>query len=195
MFTGLVECIGNIHAITPKGRALEVAIESTLSPLAANQSVSHDGVCLSVLLHVGNIHTVLAVEETVKKSCLRDWQVGDIVNLERAMRLGGRLEGHIVLGHADAVATCEAITPQQHSWLYKFSVSPNQVKLLVAQGSIAVNGVSLTVCQLEQNNFWVSLIPSTYQKTNLKNLTPKKKVNIEYDVLGKYIQKIVQTHH
>lgn len=188
MFTGIVENTGKIQEIrTNKGNKTFI-IESSLSEqLKTDQSLSHNGVCLTVENVAGNRHQVTAVEETLKKSNLGELTEGCLVNLERCMQMNGRIDGHIVQGHVDDTAICRSVEEQNGSWEYVFEYKPQFAAWLIEKGSICLNGISLTVFEVTKNSFKVAIIPYTYEHTNIQHISPGSKVNIEFDVIGKYI--------
>lgn len=188
MFTGIVENTGKIQEIrTNKGNKTFI-IESSLSEqLKTDQSLSHNGVCLTVENVAGNLHQVTAVEETLKKSNLGELTEGCLVNLERCMQMNGRIDGHIVQGHVDDTAICRSVEEKNGSWEYVFEYKPQFAAWLIEKGSICLNGISLTVFEVTKNSFKVAIIPYTYEHTNIQHISPGSKVNIEFDVIGKYI--------
>jgi riboflavin synthase len=190
MFTGIIECAGTVRKIEKDRANVHFTVESAISgELKIDQSLSHDGVCLTVVACDALQHRVTAVEETLQRSRLGDWVVGTEVNLERCMPMGGRLDGHIVQGHVDAVAECFEVVETGGSWRIGFRYLPSPEHLLVDKGSVCLNGVSLTVVQPVEDRFWVAIIPYTWEHTNLRHLMPGGRVNIEFDVIGKYIAK------
>ena len=152
---------------------------------------SHNGICLTIVDIVDSIYTVTAIKETIIKSSIKDWGVGDLINIERAMKLGDRLDGHMVQGHVDQTAVCTKISEENGSWYFDFKYEKSE-NLTIEKGSIAINGVSLTVVNSSINSFSVAIIPYTYNYTNFKNLKPGDLVNIEFDMVGKYISKIIK---
>lgn len=193
MFTGIIESLGEIVTITPEGsnRHLEVS-----TPLAAelqvDQSVSHNGVCLTVTEVHDRAYRVTAVDETLQKSNLGQLQPGDPVNLERCMPAHGRFDGHIVQGHVDQTGICKEVKEQDGSWLYTFGFQPtDEAYLVVEKGSITVNGVSLTCFDTHDQGFTVAIIPYTYEHTSFHRLSTGDTVNLEFDILGKYMQRIL----
>lgn len=190
MFTGIIEALGTVEELKTEGTNLHLTIASPISEeLKIDQSVAHDGVCLTVVGRAPGRHTVTAVEETLRRSRLGDWQVGSRVNLERAMLAGARLDGHIVQGHVDATGLCTEVDERDGSWYYRFQYEPNPEHLLVDKGSICINGVSLTVVSPEADRFSVAIIPYTYEHTNFHALRPGDRVNLEFDIIGKYIAR------
>ena len=191
MFTGIIESLGEVNAIERKGTNLLITIRSGISAqLTIDQSVSHNGVCLTVVQVDGNTHQVVAVEETLLKTTLGSLSLGDFINLERAMMLNSRLDGHIVQGHVDGIATCKVIEANKGSWKYLFEYDNLFRHLIVEKGSICLNGISLTVFDLEDNKFKVAIIPYTYEHTNIHLLKPETTVNIEFDIIGKYVARM-----
>jgi riboflavin synthase len=191
MFTGIVETMGIVRSVSASGTNISFRIESDLAPsLKVDQSLSHDGVCLTVESVDGRIHQVTAVRETLEKTNLGNWTEGRKVNLERAMQMGGRLDGHLVQGHVDATGTCLSVETREGSWEYVFSYPPAFAPLLIEKGSICVNGTSLTAFSLQENQFRVAIIPYTYEHTNISDLRPGSTVNLEFDLIGKYISRI-----
>ena len=188
MFTGIVEKIGRVAKISLQGKNRHFFIESELAPeLKIDQSVAHNGVCLTVVGIQGKVYEVVAIDETLQKTSLGTWQVGDRVNLERAMKLGDRLDGHIVQGHVDQVGICYAIEDAQGSRVFTFHYDPSLGNMTIEKGSITVNGVSLTVVNSQKGAFSVAVIPYTYDHTSFHTLKQGDKVNLEFDVIGKYV--------
>ncbi len=193
MFTGIVENTGKIISIEKKGSNAIFWIESPLSgELKVDQSLSHDGVCLTVEAIDGNKHRVTAIEETLKKTNLASWSAGIEVNLERCMIMNGRLDGHIVQGHVDATATCIDYQVLEGSWEYRFSFPEGFGHLVIEKGSIAVNGTSLTCFNVDKNQFSIAVIPYTFEHTSIHQVQIGSIVNIEFDILGKYVQRWMQ---
>ena len=190
MFTGIIESLGKITDLKVDRGNIDFTIESDISKeLKVDQSVSHNGVCLTVIETNNNTHTVTAVKETLDKSSLTNFSVNDLVNLERAMKLGERLDGHLVQGHVDGVAKCLGISVNDGSWIYKFEFDISNEMLLIEKGSICINGVSLTVFDIAENTFKVTIKPYTYENTSFKTLKEGDIVNIEFDMIGKYLAK------
>ena len=188
MFTGIVEAGGEVVAVEREGSNLHFTLKSPISKeLKIDQSLAHDGVCLTVVRQEGDTHVVTAIDETLRRTALSEWKPGRFVNLERAMQLGARLDGHIVQGHVDDVGVCTAVETQDGSWLFSFEFDSRHAGLLVPKGSICINGVSLTVIEPARDTFQVAIIPYTYEHTNFGQLQPGMKVNLEFDILGKYI--------
>ena len=188
MFTGIVESLGKTTKINLEEGNVDFTVKSSISEeLRIDQSVSHNGVFLTVVDVKNDSHTVTAVKETLDKSSLKNFNEGDSINLERAMKLGERLDGHMVQGHVDGVAKCVEINLNEGSWIYKFEFDIKQESLLIEKGSICINGVSLTVFDLKENNFSVTIIPYTYENTCFKLLKTGELVNLEFDMIGKYL--------
>ena len=188
MFTGIVEKIGRIAKITLQGKNRHFFIESQLAAeLKIDQSVAHNGVCLTVVGIENQQHEVVAINETLQKTSLSTWQVGDMVNLERAMKLGDRLDGHIVQGHVDQTGVCHSIEDAQGSRVFTFHYDPSLGNMTIEKGSITVNGVSLTVVNSQKGVFSVAVIPYTYEHTSFYTLKEGDVVNLEFDVIGKYV--------
>jgi len=193
MFTGIVESLGKITNINLEEGNVDFTIESSISKeLKIDQSVSHNGVCLTVVDVKNDTHTVTAVKETLDKSSLKNFNEGDSMNLERAMKLGERLDGHMVQGHVDGVAKCIEVNLNEGSWIYKFEFDKNWQSLLIEKGSVCINGVSLTVFGINDNTFCVTIIPYTFENTSFKELKPGDLVNIEFDMIGKYLSRFYQ---
>lgn len=191
MFTGIIESLGTVKEIQQDQDNLHLTISSTITPeLKIDQSVAHNGVCLTVVAIDSDYYTVTAIRETIEKTNLGDWKIGDSVNLERAMKLGDRLDGHIVQGHVDQTGICVSVENANGSWYYTFEYDENLNNLTIEKGSITVNGVSLTVVNSKQNQFSVAIIPYTYEHTNFKNFEVGTKINLEFDVIGKYVAKL-----
>jgi riboflavin synthase, alpha subunit len=188
MFTGIVEKIGRVAKISLQGKNRHFFIESELAPeLKIDQSVAHNGVCLTVVGIQGKVYEVVAIDETLQKTSLGTWQVGDSVNLERAMKIGDRLDGHIVQGHVDQTGTCHLIEDAEGSRVFTFHYDPSIGNMTIEKGSITVNGVSLTVVNSQKGAFSVAVIPYTYEHTSFHTLKQGDKVNLEFDVIGKYV--------
>lgn len=193
MFTGIIEEVGVVMAVEPHGTNLNITLAARMTlELRIDQSVSHNGVCLTVVHIDGDRYTVTAVKETLERSALGALHPGDGVNLERCLRLGDRLDGHMVQGHVDTVTTCTQVVDKDGSWSYTFLL-PSQKHLLVHKGSICINGVSLTIAELTGENFSVAIIPYTFEHTTFRDLVAGQNVNIEYDVLGKYVERMLGT--
>lgn len=190
MFTGIIESTGKIESIENQGSNRIFWINSPISEqLKIDQSVSHDGVCLTVDALKQGSHRVTAIEETLRKTNLNEWKAGNEVNVERCMQMNGRLDGHIVQGHVDSTAVCTDTKTFEGSYEYTFEFSDEFSALVIEKGSITVNGTSLTCFNIGRNTFTVAIIPYTYEHTNIKSVTKGSVVNIEFDVIGKYIQR------
>ena len=190
MFTGIIESLGKVTNVKVDRGNIDFTIESEISnELKIDQSVSHNGVCLTVTETTNNTHTVTAVKETLEKSSLGSFSVDDLINLERAMKLGERLDGHLVQGHVDGIAKCIGVSVNDGSWIYKFEFDIKNEMLLIEKGSICINGVSLTVFDVAENTFKVTIIPYTYENTQFKKLKEGDIVNIEFDMIGKYLAR------
>lgn len=190
MFTGIIETVGKIVEIRQDGTNLHFCISSNISDeLKVDQSVAHEGVCLTVTAVEAGKHWVTAIEETLRRSTLGQWTVGQAVNLERCMKADGRYDGHIVQGHVDTTAIVASIQAKDGSWLFTFTVK--DTLLIVEKGSICINGTSLTCFDVTDNSFSVAIIPYTYAHTTFSELKAGDKVNIEFDILGKYVQKMI----
>ena len=195
MFTGIIEAFAKVDALTKEGENLQIKLESKLAgALKIDQSVAHNGVCLTVVDCDTTHYTVTAIQETLNKTNLGLLQVGDLINIERAMQLGDRLDGHIVQGHVDQTAQCIAAETLDGSWTYTFEYDSKPENITIEKGSITVNGVSLTVVNSKDNQFSVAIIPYTYENTNFKKLQVGKIVNLEFDLIGKYISKLYLKH-
>lgn len=193
MFTGIIEAPGKIISIQEAGGNRRFTIESPISAeMKIDQSVSHDGVCLTVVRAEGNRHEVIAVEETLKRSNLGSRKVDDLLNLERSMMMNGRIDGHIVQGHVDDVAICSKIKSHEGSWLFEFRYDKKYARLLVDKGSVCINGVSLTVIKPSRKKFLIAVIPFTFENTNFNLLKEGNEVNIEFDIIGKYVSRMLK---
>ena len=191
MFTGIVETIGKIVNITKEEENIHFTLESEFTnELKIDQSVAHNGVCLTVVAINQNQYTVTAIQETLIKTNLGELKTNDEVNLERAMKLGDRLDGHIVQGHVDQTAACKSITYQDGSWIFTFDYNPNLGNITIEKGSITINGISLTVVNSTAHGFSVAIIPYTYEHTTMKHLKEGSIVNLEFDVIGKYVARL-----
>ncbi|WP_291274234.1 riboflavin synthase [Flavobacterium sp.] len=191
MFTGIIESLGIVKAIEKEGENIHLTITSSISKeLKIDQSVAHNGVCLTVVACDEYSHVVTAIQETLDKTNLSSWKVGEAINLERAMKLGDRLDGHIVQGHVDQIATCIDKVDQDGSWLFTFEYDKKMNNITIEKGSITVNGTSLTVVNSGINTFSVAIIPYTYEHTVFKNIIIGSIVNLEFDVIGKYVTKL-----
>jgi riboflavin synthase len=193
MFTGIIEQTGSIYKIDIVANNRVFWIESLLSKeLAIDPSVSHNGVCLTVEEVKDNLHRVTAIEETLLKTNLGQWEPEAIINLERCMPANGRLDGHIVQGHVDSTGTCTAVTEKNGSWEYVIRTDPSFASLIIEKGSISLNGISLTIFNITTDRFTVAIIPYTYEHTNMKQLKVADTVNLEFDIIGKYVNRIAQ---
>lgn len=190
MFTGIIETMGTILDIREDGTNRTFVIQSDLSPhLKTDQSVSHNGVCLTVEKSDATTHQVTAIEETLKKTNLSFWKKGEVVNLERCLTFNGRIDGHLVQGHIDTTGTCVAVRDLGGSWQYLIEFSPEFASLIIEKGSISLNGTSLTAFNVQKDSFEVAIIPYTYHHTSIQYLQPGQPVNLEFDLLGKYLQR------
>ena len=190
MFTGIIEAPGELTALVREGDNVHFTVASPISgELKIDQSLAHDGVCLTVVELGAGTHTVTAIRETMDRTRLGDWTVGQRVNLERAMQAGARLDGHIVQGHVDGVGECLSVEEAGGSWYYEFRYSPTPEHLLVDKGSVCINGVSLTVVEPTDDRFKVAIIPYTHEHTNFRELRAGDRVNLEFDIIGKYIAR------
>lgn len=195
MFTGIIETIGEIAELKWENKNLHLTVKSNLSPeLKIDQSVAHNGVCLTVVALDDESYTVTAIQETLDKTNLGELKVGDAVNLERAMQLGARLDGHLVQGHVDHKGICTHIAEMDGSWVFSFSYDDSLGNITIEKGSITINGVSLTVVNSKKGAFSVAIIPFTYEHTNFKNLKVDATVNLEFDVVGKYLKRLSQEY-
>jgi riboflavin synthase, alpha subunit len=192
MFTGIIETIGKVSRLDHEAGNLHITVASALSDeLKIDQSISHNGVCLTVVALSPGEHTVTAIAETLSKSNLGGLQLGSEVNLERCTKVGDRLDGHIVQGHVDQTARCIAIEDQRGSYLYTFQYDAGPGNITVEKGSITVNGISLTVVDSKDSQFSVAIIPYTYEHTNLKQVNVGDVVNLEFDIVGKYVARLL----
>lgn len=193
MFTGIVETLGEIIYIEKKSSNIDLTFKSDFAQeLKIDQSVAHNGACLTVVAIDGDCYTVTAIQETLDKTNLGELKTGDFVNLERGMRMNAHLDGHIVQGHVDQTAVCEKIEDEDGSWKFTFKYSPEQKNVTIEKGSITINGVSLTVVDSELDAFSVAIIPYTLEHTTFKNLKVGETVNLEFDVIGKYVKRLMQ---
>lgn len=192
MFTGIIEKTGLVKEVISEGTNKSFWIESDLAnELKVDQSLSHNGICLTVEEIKGGLHKVTAIEETITKTSAGTWENGTIINLERCMQLNGRLDGHIVQGHVDCTAQCTAVVEKAGSWEYCFLFPEAFGAFIIEKGSVTVNGISLTCFNVENNRFTVAIIPYTFQHTNMSCLQNGDLVNIEWDVVGKYVSRIL----
>ena len=191
MFTGIIEAFAKVYNIKKEEDNIHLTFQSSISSeLKVDQSIAHNGVCLTVVSCDERFYTVTAIKETLEKTNLGQLKVGDLVNVERAMKFGDRLDGHIVQGHVDQTAKCVSIKTLDGSWKYTFKYNKNSDNVTVEKGSITVNGVSLTVVNSKENEFSVAIIPYTYENTNFKIIEVGQTVNLEFDMIGKYITKL-----
>ncbi|MBS1502326.1 MAG: riboflavin synthase [Bacteroidetes bacterium] len=192
MFTGIIETLGTVTGLRREQGNLHITVDSAIaSELKIDQSVAHNGVCLTVIALADGSHTVTAIEETLSKSNLGGLKVGDLVNLERCMQMNGRLDGHIVQGHVDQTATCTDFKELDGSWEYTFDYGASAGNVTVEKGSICVNGISLTVVNSRLNSFSVAIIPYTFEHTNLQQVRKGSVVNLEFDIIGKYVARLM----
>jgi len=192
MFTGIIENTGIVQELITTGSNRSFWIESSIAgELKIDQSVAHNGVCLTVDALAEGRHRVTAIEETLQKTHLSDWLSGTKVNLERCLLMGGRLDGHMVQGHVDTVGTCQSVEDKNGSWLFRFSFPPQFASLVIEKGSISLNGISLTIFDVAGDAFSVAIIPYTWEHTNMHAITAGDKINLEFDMVGKYIQRSI----
>lgn len=193
MFTGIIETLGKVVKIEQDQGNLHFTIQSSISnELKIDQSVAHNGICLTVVSLTEGQHTVTAIQETLSKTNLGELREGQAINLERCMLMNGRLDGHIVQGHVDQTAKCIALEEQNGSWLYTFQYDTSKDNVTVEKGSVCVNGISLTVVNSQDDRFSVAIIPYTYQNTNLHEVKVGSTVNLEFDIIGKYVARLMQ---
>ena len=191
MFTGIIETTGIIQSIERSGTNVSFWVASSLAnALKVDQSLSHNGVCLTVEAIENDLHKVTAIEETLQKTNLGSLKTGNVVNLERCMQLNGRLDGHIVQGHVDSTAVCSEAITKDGSWEYRFEMDAAFASLIIEKGSITINGTSLTIFDLTENSFKVAIIPYTYHHTNISSVQVGSVVNIEFDMIGKYVNRM-----
>lgn len=191
MFTGIIEDLGTIEKLQKEGGNLNLTISSSITTeLKIDQSIAHNGVCLTIVDIDNEKYTVTAIQETLDKTNLGILDKGDKVNLERAMKLGDRLDGHIVQGHVDQTGTCISVVEENGSWIYTFEYGSEKDNITIEKGSITINGVSLTVVNSKLNEFSVAIIPYTYEHTTFHSIKEGDKVNLEFDVIGKYIKRL-----
>ena len=195
MFTGIIEAFGKVVNLKKDQENLHLRLDSPLTrELKIDQSLAHNGVCLTVVDTSGDQYTVTAIQETLEKTNLGKLKIGDLVNLERAMMMNSRLDGHIVQGHVDQTGFCSGIDFRQGSWFFDFEYNQDQKNITIEKGSICLNGVSLTVVKSNLNKFSVAIIPYTYDHTNFHQIQKGDAVNIEFDMIGKYISKLYDLH-
>ncbi|HSI70461.1 MAG TPA: riboflavin synthase [Gillisia sp.] len=193
MFTGIVEELGEVIEMSKENGNLHITVAATMAPeLKIDQSVAHNGVCLTVIRVDDSSYTVTAIKETLDKTNLGKLETGQAINLERGMKLGARLDGHIVQGHVDQTAICKSIIEENGSWVFTFEYDPGLSNITIEKGSITVNGVSLTVVNSQKNQFSVAIIPYTYNNTTFKFLKEGDNVNLEFDVIGKYVKRLAE---
>lgn len=193
MFTGIIESLGIVKKIVQEGENFHFTIESNFtSDLKIDQSVSHNGVCLTTVAINGDEYTITAIKETLDKTNLKHLKVGDFINLERAMILGARLDGHIVQGHVDQTAVCTNVVEEDGSWVFSFKYDSSLSNITIEKGSVTINGTSLTVVNSKKNSFSVAIIPYTYEFTNFHTFNKGTVVNLEFDVIGKYVAKLLE---
>lgn len=196
MFTGIIETLGIIKDLKKENDNLHITVSSPIThELKIDQSVAHNGVCLTVVAINNDTFTVTAIKETIQKTNLGDWRIGDLINIERAMKLGDRLDGHIVQGHVDQTGVCKSIEEANGSWYFTFDYNKDLNNITIEKGSITVNGVSLTVVNSKESEFSVAIIPYTYENTNFKDFKIGTKINLEFDVVGKYVAKLHSLRH
>ncbi|THV61330.1 riboflavin synthase [Flagellimonas alvinocaridis] len=192
MFTGIIETLGKVEKLEKEGGNLHITLSSNItSELKIDQSVSHNGVCLTVVAIKDDLYTVTAIEETLIKSNIGDLKTGDVVNLERAMVLGARLDGHIVQGHVDQTAQCISMEQKDGSWVFRFQYDSSLNNVTIEKGSITVDGVSLTVVDSKKDSFSVAIIPYTFEHTRFNTYIMGTSVNLEFDVVGKYVARLM----
>lgn len=192
MFTGIIESAARVIELKKENTNLHLTLESEItSELKIDQSIAHNGVCLTVVAIDDNKYVVTAIEETLQKTNLGNLKVGDIVNIERAMKMNARLDGHIVQGHVDQTATCIGVINKNGSWIFTFEYDPSLQNVTIEKGSICINGVSLTVVNSKKSEFSVAIIPYTYEHTGFKTMQKGDKINLEFDVIGKYVKRLM----
>ena len=195
MFTGIIEAFGKVVDLKKDQENLHLSLESSLTQeLKIDQSLAHNGVCLTVVDTAADQYTVTAIQETLEKSNLGSIKMGDLINLERAMMMNNRLDGHIVQGHVDQIGYCTGVDFREGSWFFDFEYDQNQNNITIEKGSICVNGVSLTVVNSGENHFSVAIIPYTYEHTNFHQIQKGDTVNLEFYMIGKYISKLHRLH-
>lgn len=193
MFTGIIETLGKVVGIDAEGSNLHLRIETPLAnELKIDQSVAHNGVCLTVVEKTSQQYTVTAIAETLEKTSLNHFKVGQLINLERAMILGSRLDGHIVQGHVDQTGVCSGLKEEDGSWVFTFTYDPDKSNVTIEKGSITIDGTSLTVVNSEKNSFSVAIIPYTYAHTCFQQYEIGSVVNLEFDVIGKYVKRLLE---
>lgn len=191
MFTGIIESLAIIKSIIKDQGNIHLTIQSAItSELKIDQSVAHNGICLTVVSIKEDTYTVTAIHETIVKTTIGNWEVGDVVNIERAMQLGDRLDGHIVQGHVDQIGVCKGVEQQNGSWFFTFGYDKALNNITIEKGSITINGTSLTVVDSREDQFSVAIIPYTYEHTNFHTFKEGTHVNLEFDVIGKYVTRL-----
>jgi riboflavin synthase len=196
MFTGIIEAIGEVTQVQPEGTNIHFTIASNISnQLKIDQSVAHNGVCLTITAYNNGSHTVTAIQESLDKSNLGEWKTGSKINLERCLKIGDRLDGHMVQGHVDTTATCVSRSDQNGSSVFTFEYKLHPGFITVEKGSITLNGISLTVFNSQPNSFSVAIIPYTLEHTNFKDVSVGTSVNIEFDILGKYVTQFMNSRN
>ncbi|WP_394974466.1 riboflavin synthase [uncultured Croceitalea sp.] len=196
MFTGIIETLGEVKNLKKEGENLHITLASEIvSELKIDQSVSHNGVCLTVVALDNNQYTVTAIQETLDKTSLGELKIGDMMNLERAMVLGARLDGHIVQGHVDQIATCQNIEEKDGSWIFTFTYDAQLNNVTIEKGSITIDGTSLTVVDSKKDSFSVAIIPYTYEHTRFNTYKVGTIVNLEFDVIGKYVARLIENRN
>lgn len=192
MFSGIIETLGEITSLRKEQNNLHITVTSGFTKeLKIDQSIAHNGVCLTVVDIKDDQYTVTAIDETLQKTNLGSLKTGDKINLERCVKVGDRLDGHIVQGHVDQTAVCKKVEEANGSWIFTFEYDPSPKNITVEKGSVCINGVSLTVVNSQSHSFSVCIIPYTFEHTNFKNIKPGSIVNLEFDILGKYVQRMM----
>lgn len=192
MFSGIIETTGKVERLKKEQSNLHITIRSTFTnELKIDQSIAHNGVCLTVVSLDDETYTVTAIDETLRKTNLGSLQTGDVINLERCIKAGDRLDGHIVQGHVDQTGICSAVSENNGSWIFDFEYDASTKNITVEKGSVCVNGVSLTVVNSKENSFSVCIIPYTFEHTNFHSIKKGTIINLEFDILGKYISKLL----
>ena len=193
MFTGIIEAIGRISSISEEGTNKKFRIISSIAhELHVDQSLSHDGVCLTVESVRNDNYLVTAIAETLSKTCLFHWKPGSRINLERSLQLNGRIDGHMVQGHVDTTAICIDQSNKEGSWIFRFEFPESFSNLIIEKGSVAINGISLTCFEVVENAFSVAIIPYTFENTNISEIIMGSIVNIEFDLIGKYVERMMR---
>jgi riboflavin synthase len=192
MFTGIIETVGVVKEVISKGSNKTFWIESSLSAeFKVDQSISHCGVCLTIEEIKGNLHRVTAIDETLQKTNLGSWQAGTLINIERCLTINSRLDGHFVQGHADTTGICKKRNEKQGSWEFEFEFPKKFAALIIEKGSVCVNGISLTAFNIKRKSFTVAIIPYSFEHTNIKEVKPGDAVNLEFDIIGKYLLRSI----